>query len=89
MNRHGFPYVFQMFNLNKDITGIATSRAIFARHAMDHRENEREDSDPHALRRNSAKDHPLRPPFSAIGLSNPLSMCIIPEKEGSKKKPRR
>lgn len=56
---------------------------------MDYHGSEREDSDPHALRRDPARTYSLKPPSSAIiGLFNSLSMCIFPKKIGGKTKVR-
>lgn len=41
MSGHGFPNVFQIFNLNKNITAKTTSPHL---HTMDYHGNEREDS---------------------------------------------
>ena len=81
---HGFSNIFQISNLNKDITATASSQATFARHVSDHCESKRESLDSHALRRDPA--HPSRLFSNAI--IGPLSMCIFPEKQGIKEKSR-
>ena len=81
---HGFSNIFQISNLNKDITATASSQATFARHVSDGPSWEQTQKSWSPLRRD--------PAYSSRLLSNatigPLSMCIFPEKQEIKEKSR-
>lgn len=61
MSGHGFSNAFQISDLSKNATTMATLQATLARHAMN-RENERKGPDPHALRRDLTRVHPSKLP---------------------------
>lgn len=73
MSGHGFPNAFQISDLSKNATTMATLQATLARHAMN-RENERKGPDPHALRRDLTRVHPSKLPNV---FSRNLSICIF------------